>query len=86
MLVIGAAVASWKLGSVVWFIPLGLAGVAAGVSLAYGMHKLYLRLNGGAEKMAILRRGAAPAQGQATLPPPAHLPRAAMCERWLRFR
>ncbi|MGV3756951.1 MAG: AtpZ/AtpI family protein [Verrucomicrobiota bacterium] len=52
VMVIGAAVGAWKLGSLVWFIPLGLAGVAAGVSLAYGLHKLHLKLNGGAEKMA----------------------------------
>jgi len=51
-LVIGAAVASWKLGSVGWFIPLGLAGVVGGICLANGLHKLHLKLNGGAEKMA----------------------------------
>jgi hypothetical protein len=52
VLVIGAAFGSWKLGSVGWFIPLGLAGVVGGIYLANGLHKLHLKLNGGAEKMA----------------------------------
>ncbi len=52
VLLICAAVGSWKLGSLFWFIPLGLGGVVAGICLANGLHKLYLKLNGGAENMA----------------------------------
>ena len=52
---IGAALASWKLGSLIWFLPLGVGAIALGVSLAYGFQKLHHKLNGGVEKLANTR-------------------------------